>query len=128
MTPEEKSNREMMGLKMYQARAISHETACEKYWDLDPEIESNRMLIEEALTSPMAKTAIAMEALKDAGMNQLIDMINQGKLAPPNPTQGSQENFRTSDYLKNKNQEQNPNIQPMNTMPEQTGTSGNMNV
>lgn len=98
-TPEEKDRRIMLGLRMQMSGAASYETICREFYGLDPNVETTRKMIEAALQSPMIQQAVAMEALNDAGMQQILDLIKQGQIQPPQP-QGQPENFRNSDYTR----------------------------
>ncbi len=119
-TPEEKQARIMLGRNL--AGDLSWETRCEKFFGEDPEVERQRLLIEEALKSPLIREQLAMQAIKDAGMNEVLNALGQGQLGYMNQGQPSQMFQGGKQPLQLKeNLNQNPNIQQLGTPPEQMG-------
>jgi len=111
MVPEQRDRRIMLGLRMFMSNALSWETCCKQYWDIDSEKEEQRMLIQGAMQSAMVKEAIAFESLKDAGMTDVVELIMKGQM----PSQQKTENFRDSDYMRR----ETPASPQLQEMPEE---------
>jgi hypothetical protein len=78
--PEEKDRRIMLGESLLRTGALSWETICREYFGKDPEEERERMLVQAALDNPMVKEALAIAAVQNAGMTEVLSLIQQGKL------------------------------------------------
>jgi len=78
--PEEKDRRIMLGESLLRTGALSWETICRDYFGRDPEEERGRMLVEAALENPMVKEALAIAAVQNAGMHEVLQLIQEGKL------------------------------------------------
>jgi len=119
LTPEQKRDRIMLGLRLRMSGELDRETACKEFYGLDPEIINNRLLVEQAEQSPTIREAIAMEALKDAGMTDILQMMQSGQISPnmENGRSKPDPNFRGNDYV---NKQQTGTQQGM-SMPENMG-------
>ena len=78
--PEERDRRIMLGESLLRTGALSWETICREYFGKDPEEERERMLVQAALDNPMVKEALAIAAVQNAGMTEVLSLIQQGKL------------------------------------------------
>jgi len=86
-TPEEKQERNRLGLDMWAAGAIPLETYHEDYADLDHHREWRRMLLEKAMNNPAIIAKISEEAMIDVGMRDLWGMIQNNEFNMP-PSEG----------------------------------------
>ncbi len=97
-SPEDRDRRIMLGLRLLMSKALSWETVCKEYFNIEPTQERQRMLVETALMSPLIQQAIAIEAVQDAGMHQVLDLLKEGKLEQIRPQ--STEQPRQTDYTR----------------------------
>lgn len=82
-TPEQKEHRWRLGMDSWVTGSISLETLHTDFYGIDHLTESERMLIEKALNHPAVLQVITQEALKDAGMRDLLALIQKGQLNTP---------------------------------------------
>ena len=84
-TEEEKERKQMLGAQLWAMGFLPHEQTIRTYTDFDWLTIRQQQLVEEGLNNPMIKQAIAQAAMEDAGMHELLDMINEGKFEKPKP-------------------------------------------
>lgn len=111
-TPEEKDRRIALGIQLLlvpeQERGISTETIVKEYFGKDFEEELERILVNRSIQNPVVFEGLAIEALKEAGMQIALDLLQQGKLpsqvSNPNMQPGgvNGEQARVSDYTRSK--------------------------
>jgi len=98
-SPEDRDRRIMLGVRLFMSKALSWETICKEYFNIEPTRERQRMLIEYALASPLIQQAIAYGAVQDAGMHEVLELLKDGKLEQIRPQGGEQP--RQTDYTRN---------------------------
>ncbi len=104
-TPEDKDRRQSLGIQLLalpEERSLSWETIIREYFDKNPQVELENIMIMKGLRHPAIAQAMALRAMQAAGMTEELAAIESGQPVAKELEESSQstETSAEKDYMR----------------------------